>query len=258
MDIIIPSHYRPQRLVTTLTSLYLQKLPGDNRLILAANGDQDVRSVPQVQKLLAAFRRKGFVVEQTYCEEKTISKIKRKALEMANQPIVALLDNDILLTRHDTLRALEQVLHNYDVACVSPIGFELDDDRPVLNEYSHLYETIHFDAQGVGEGTIALGFLLVMNRKDVQRNMMYWCDDLPYMEDQILVHFLKKNRGYAYLNHPVYHMAYKEAPSYEFDEDAVVRYLQTKGPEFNDILELRMLRKDGAAFEKPIQRKDNG
>ena len=256
MDIIIPTNYRPHRLITTLSSLFLQDLSGQNRLVIIDNSGEDIFKIKQIQKLITAFRTKGYTVETLYSTYRSISKIKKEALEKATHSTIALLDNDLLFTRADTLSALEHVLNSYEIAGVSPLGYELDHEKKVLNEYSHKYDEIEYDENGVGEGNIALGFFLMLNKDEVNKNIEYWCDDLPYMEDQILVHFLKKSKGYAYLRgHIVYHIAYDENPSYIFNEEDVVSYLEKKGPRYQDLLDLRKYGKDGAEFNKQIKRK---
>ena len=255
MDIIIPTNHRPHRLITTLSTLYTQQIDEEKRLVLVDNSREDIFSVKQIDKLLKAFRNSGWSVEQYYSKEKSISRLKKEALKKGQNNLVALIDNDILFTRPDTLTSLAKVLREYDVACVSPLGYELDDERPVLNEFAHMYDQVLFDENGVGEGNIALGFFLMMNREDYLKNRQYWCDDLPYMEDQVLVHFLKKNRGYAFLNHAIYHIAYDEKPTYVFNDEEVIQYLEKKGEDYSNLLKLRRERKDGAEFSKPIQRK---
>lgn len=253
MDIIIPTNYRPHRLITTLTSLYLQKLNGKNNLILVTNGKKNVLKIKQIKKLIKAFKRKGYTVTCKTTKQKSISRIKKYALKFAKQETIVLMDNDILFTRCDTLKTLEKILKIYDIGCISPLGYELDNEHPVLNDFKHRYNSVKYDVNGVGEGKIALGFLLVIKRSDLKKNIKYWCNDLPYMEDQILVHFLKKNHGYAYLkNHMVYHIAYREKPKYVFNNIEIINYLGKKGPEFKDLLNLRKKHKDGADFDKGV------
>jgi hypothetical protein len=235
----------------------MQELDGPKRLVIVDNSKKNICSIKQIQKLFKAFEKQYWQIDVYSSKEKSISKLKKEALEKAQHNIVALIDNDILFTKPNTLSSLRNVLNEYDISCISPLGYELDNEKPVLNEYSYMYDDIKYDENEVGEGTIALGFFLMLKRKDYLLNKVYYCDDFPYMEDQILVHFLKKHRGYAYLrNQIVYHIAYAENSTYSFDNEQVIRYLESKGDEYSDLLALRKESKDGAEFSKPIRRKD--
>jgi len=72
------------------------------------------------------------------------------------------------------------------------------------------------------------------------------------------VHFVKRLSGYGYLrNHSVLHVGYDETPSYYFDDQEVVRYLEamvSRDSAFGDLLALRQAERDGADFSRPIRR----
>ena len=98
-----------------------------------------------------------------------------------------------------------------------------------------------------------------MRMDDYKAVQSLLCPDFPYLEDQILVHFLKKRRGYAYLHdHIIYHVSYAEDTNYSFDDEEVIRLLERKTaekPEYRHLLDLRRSLKDGAEFSKPIRRR---
>ena len=257
MDIIITTNYRPNRLLTVLSTLFLQNLSDEKRLVILDNSRKNICSIKQIDKILKAFKKHNWEVEIYYSNETSISKLKKEALDKSKDEYIALIDNDIMFTRHDTLEKLKNVLINYEVACVSPLGYELDDEHPILNEYAHLYNEVLYDENGVGEGIVALGCFLVIRRSEYLKIEKFYCNDFPYMEDQILVHFLKKNKGYAYLkNHIIYHIGYSEKPTYRFDEEYVIKYLESKDENYKELLKLRIKRKDGAQFSKPIIKRE--
>jgi len=258
VDIVLPTHYRPARLNSTLSGLLSQEMDEPARLLLVENGDSPVTQHRQVGKLLTALRHKGWRVEVHPCGESGIAAIKQHGMSLAESDVVVLLDNDVLFTRHDTLSRLAWVLLNYDVAVASPLAFDVDDERPVLNEYAYMYELVVPDEEGVSEGNIALGLCLAMVRKEYEQVMHLLCPELAYLEDQILVHFLKRRRGYAFLqDHIIYHAAYADDISYEFNDDEVVRFLEKKAAgcsEYEALLALRRDLKDGAEFSRPVRR----
>ena len=257
MDCVIPTDDRPERLACTLATLMLQDLD-HRRLYIVDNSRHEVCEHPQVRKVIQAMRLSGWKVHHLPDPSTTISGVKRRALSCGDHPMLMLLDNDVLFTRPDTAAALARVLEDYDVAVASPVAYDVDNDRPVLTPYVDAYDRYPADERGVLEGTVALGLCLAMRRSDVQAVLHYWCDDLPYMEDQVLVHFLKERRGYAYLrDHTVLHVGYADAPGYDFDDEAVVSYLEARhaaDPAFGPLLELRRLLRDGADFPKPLRR----
>jgi hypothetical protein len=258
LDIVLPTHYRPDRLNTTLSGLLLQEFDTSVRLLLVENGNPPVTQHRQIDKLITALRRQNWRVEVHPCNTLGIAAIKQYGMSLVNSTIAVLLDNDVVFTRHDTLLRLEWVLHNYDVAVASPLAFDVDDERPVLNEYAYMYELTVPDEQRVSEGNIALGLCLAIVRDDYESVKHLLCPELPYMEDQILVHFLKKKRGYAFLHdHTIFHAAYAGDHSYYFDDQEVVRFLEAKTaecPEYSSLLTLRRDLKDGAEFSRPIRR----
>jgi len=258
MDIVLPTHYRPDRLNSTLSGLLVQNLIGPARLLLVENGEPAVTHHHQINKLITALRYKGWYVEIHSCAESGISAIKQFGMSLVQSTIAILLDNDVIFTRHDTLSRLEWVLHHYDVAVASPLAYDVDSERTVLNEYAHLYGFVVPDDQCVSEGNVALGLCLAIVQEDYEAIKELLCPAFPYFEDQILVHFLKKRRGYAFLHdHIIYHVAYAGDTSYQFDDEEVIRLLErktTENPEYRHLLELRRNLKDGAEFSKPIKR----
>ena len=258
MDIVLPTHYRPDRLNTTLSGLLLQELHEPARLLLVENGNPPVTQHRQIGKLIAALRCKGWRVEVHPYGGSGITAIKQYGMSLVDSTIAVLVDNDVVFTRNNTLLRLEWVLRNYDVAVASPLAFDVDGERPVLNEYAYMYELVVPDEQCVSEGNIALGLCLAIVRNDYESVEHLLCPELPYMEDQILVHFLKKRRGYAFLHdHIIYHVAYAGDSSYAFDDYEVVSFLEAKAadyPEYGSLLALRRDLKDGAEFTKPIRR----
>ena len=258
MDVVLPTHYRPDRLNSTLSGLLLQELHEPARLLLVENGDPPVTQHRQIGKLIAALRSKGWRVEVHPCGESGIATIKQYGMSLVDSTSAVLVDNDVVFTRHNTLLRLEWVLQNYDVAVASPLAFDVDGERPVLNEYAYMYRLVAPDEQGVSEGNIALGLCLAIVREDYECVKHLVCPELPYMEDQILVHFLKKRRGYAFLHDQIiYHVSYAGDNSYVFDDKEVVQFLEAKAadcPEYGSLLALRRDLKDGADFSKPIRR----
>jgi hypothetical protein len=256
IDVILPSGHRPHRLNTTLSGLLLQKIDSPKRLILVQNSGYQVAEDPQIQKLLRALCCVGWSVRLETSSKTSISAIKLASLELAEAPVVVLLDDDVIFTRHDTIEALRWVITEYDVAAVSPLAYDVDCERPVLNEYAFMYGLTKPDEYGVSEGNIALGLCICFVRKDYDQIRHLMCPDFPYMEDQVLVHFLKRLRGYAFMHrHILYHASYPEPSKYEFDDLAVVHYLEernSKNAEYSHLLELRREERDGADFSKPI------
>ena len=262
MDVILPTNYRPERLNSTLSSLLLQDLNDQRTLHLVDNSRQGVVCDKQISKLLVAFRRTGWKVDYVRTQLKTISRLKLQALSLGTDACITLLDNDIVFTRADTLKSLLTVLENYDVACVSPLAYDVDSERPILNGFAYMYDSVASDENGVSEGNIALGPCLCMWREDFEAVKPQWCPDLPYMEDQVLVHFLKKRRGYAFLKtHMVLHFSYAEKPTYRFDNREVLAYLESKlmtDPTLKDLRDLRSNGRDGADFPRRVMRKWRG
>lgn len=256
MDVIIPTDYRPNRLISTLSSLITQNMPEkSNRLVMVNNGEPDVFKYPHFLKLLQSFKRLNWEIELVYSKYNSISQHKYFALSHIKSENVALLDCDILFTNSDTLSDLSAALDEYQIAAISPLGYEVDEEKPVLNEYAHLYSETEVDSNGICDGLVALGFFIVFKKADFDTVSKFWCHDLPYMEDQILIHFMKKHKGYAYhTKHVVYHLSYKEDMCYVFDDDEVVRYLSGKGQEYYDLLQLRKAEKDGAHFIKSVKK----
>lgn len=256
MDIIIPTNHRPLRLTSTLSSLLTQIIPQHKRLVLVNNSEPDILINPHIKKLLNAFIKCGWLVETYYSKYKTISLHKKYSLSFIKSDKVVLMDNDLLFTRPDTILELSKALDTYLISCISPLGYELDDDKPVLNNYSYMYNKTEADENGICDGLVALGCFLFFNSNDYYAVADKWCDDLPYMEDQILVHFLKKHKGYAYhKKHIVYHLSYKNDNCYDFNDADVIDYLSKKGDAYKDLLNLRIALKDGAEFEKKIFKK---
>lgn len=259
VDCVVTTHDRPVRLSCTLASLMLQQMETKRRLYLVDNSRNGVTVHPQVRKVLRSMRLSGWAVNHVRDASRTIVGVKRRALDCGVQPYLLLLDNDVLFTRPDTVQTLSRTLDAYEIGAVSPVAYDVDDDRVVLNPYVEAYDRHRSDDNGVTEGSVALGVCLAIRRSDLTPVLRYWCEDLPYMEDQILVHFLKRRRGYAYLRqHTVLHIGYAEAATYTFDDDEVVAYLTqraAKEPGYEPLLALRRQLKDGADFPKPVERR---
>ena len=134
MDVIIPSHYRPERLNSTLTSLLLQDVEKCCHLMLVENGLPRVTDDRQITKLLKAFQARGWDVSIHRSDKKGIAAIKQDAMTHARDAIVILIDNDVIFTRADTLSRLAWAIGEYDIGGISPLGYDLDDERPVLND----------------------------------------------------------------------------------------------------------------------------
>ena len=255
MDVVLVSNDRPRRLAATLGSLLAQEINEERRLFLIDNGAA-AHSSPSFVSILRAFQRIGWSVNVLTTHLDTISRVKHFAYSQATDEIVIALDNDVLFTRADTLSAMAETLRGYNVAAVSPLAYDIDDQRPILANDQHYYSEVTPDSNGVAEGLTALGLCLGFRRSDFMAVRKFWCQDFPYMEDQILVHFLKQRRGYAHLhNHVVYHVSIAETPSYVFDHDEVIAYLTRraqKQPEYQPLLELRMSGEDAAAFRREV------
>ncbi|HYX26797.1 MAG TPA: glycosyltransferase family A protein [Thermoanaerobaculia bacterium] len=259
MDCVIPTHDRPERLACTLVSLLQQSWDGPRRLFLVDNSRHDVCSAGPVRKALLALERTGWEVRHQRSAAASCTEIKLEALRCGRSPHLVLIDNDVLFTRGDTIAALDRALTAYDVGAASPVAYDIDGERAVLTPYVAAYDRHPPDACGVLEGTVALGACLAFVRADVEEVLAFWRWRLSYMEDQVLVHFLKARRGYAFLrHHTVLHWGESEAPSYEFDDLQVVRHLEdlaAEDPRFGPLLELRRELRDGADFPKAVSRR---
>jgi hypothetical protein len=243
-------------LACTLCTILQQQLDGPRRLFLIDNSEYGImRSLP-VRKVLRALSQMGWEIEHRRSSAKTITDIKIEALGCGHSSHLVLIDNDVLFTRADTIKALRDALEQYDIAAVSPVAFDVDSDRVVLTPYIDAYDRYPANEHGLLEGTIALGTCVALARDDVKEVLRFWKWSLPYMEDQALIHFLKARRGYAYLRHHiVMHCGYDEQPSYNFDDDEVVRYLErlcVEDERYSALLGLRRELKDGADFAKGL------
>jgi hypothetical protein len=259
MDCVIPTNDRPVRLACLLASLLPQQWNGVRRLYLVDNSAHDVSAHPPVSKMVAALDRCGWTIEHLRSRATSCTEIKIEALQCGTDRHIILIDNDILFTRHDTIAALEYALTRYDVAAASPVAYDLDEDRAVLTPYIDAYDRDTPDSHGIVEGTIALGACMAFVRDDLEVVLAHWAWRLPYMEDQVLAHFLKRSRGYAYLRrHVVLHWGKNEAPAYQFDDDEVVRHLEELNAvdgRWAELLDLRRALRDGADFPKQIVRR---
>ena len=256
MDIIIPTNYRPDRLNTTLSSLLIQNISGEKGLYLIDNGQDSILENKQIVKLIKVFKKSGWSVNYYRLSPSTISHIKHYALSLGSDEYVCLIDNDMIFTRNDTLSQLQDVLEQYDVAAVSPLAYEVDNERQVLNEYIYMYDLVKEDSYGVSEGNIALGICICLRRSEYLKIRHLMCVDFPYMEDQVLVHFLKKIKGYAFLKtHYVFHFSYADDITYVFNDKDVEKYFHEKSKKdkrYEDLYKLRLDRLDGAQFNKPV------
>ena len=258
MDLIVVSNGRPNRLMATLGTLLTQHVRSPKSLHLVDNSFGVLDSCRPLKKVLKAFEREGWDTHYIVTDLPTISQVKHFAYQQGADELIVAIDNDILLTRHDTVEEMLRVLEEYDVAVVSPLGFDADCERPILKNDEHYYWEVEPDEHGVAEGLTALGLCLGMRRSDLRAVFQYWRLDFPYLEDQILVHFLKKRRNYAHLHrHSVIHVSLLEEPSYVFDREEVLSYLDELGevrPEYKEIADLRRRGEDAASFRKPLRR----
>jgi hypothetical protein len=259
MDCIVPTNDRPVRLACLLTSLLPQQWDGPRRLYLVDNSGQDICIRPPVSKVLSALDRCGWIIERHASTATNCMEVKVEALCCGADRHLVLIDNDILFTRSDTIAALDATLSRYDVAAASPVAYDLDADRAVLTPFIDAYDRTPPDPDGVAEGTIALGACMAFVRSDLDTILDRWEWRLPYMEDQVLGHFLKRKRGYAYLRrHVVLHWGENETPTYQFDDHEVVRHLEELNAldgRWSMLLGLRSNLRDGADFPKPVVRR---
>lgn len=259
MDIIVTSNERPLRLMATLGSLLSQERTGPWRLLLVDNSEHGLLRHHAVAHLLSAFRRAGWRAEHRRTDLQLIPQLKRYGLSLATSELVTFLDADTVFLRGDTLATMEQTIRKYDVAAVSPLAYDASDERAVLAADSYLYDLEEPDDAGVAEGLTALGLCLLLARSDVLPVMHLWCDELPYFEDQILVHFLKKRRGYAHImRHQVMHLGVSAGASYEFDDQEILRLLAEKAaadPAYSELLTLRTAGLDGACVRQALRKR---
>ncbi len=260
MDVIIVSNNRPQRLAATLGTVLIQSVNEDKRLILIDNSMGVIVQSKPISKLLEAFKLEGWEVSVRETDLKTISQVKHYAYQQGNDEIVIAIDNDVLFVRHDTLASMAWALRHYEIGAVSPLAYDIDNERPILGNDQHYYHESTPDENGVAEGLTALGLCLGFRRCDLDYAMRYWCLDFPYLEDQIIVHFIKRRRGYAHLHrHIIYHVSIDEQPSYVFCDEIILAYLEEKAKhsaEYMDILHLRQQGEDAAAFAKAVVRNE--
>lgn len=259
MDCVVPTNHRPERLACMLATLLTQQIDDERRLYLVDNSGGDIRDVRVVRKVLTALQRAGWHIEHRRSGARSVTEIKLEALRTGTAPRFALIDNDILFTRGDTLQALLRVLDGYDVAIASPVAYDLDDDRPICVYCEPGYDRYAPDANGVVESTTSFGTCMVMRRDDVEAVLREWRWQLPYLEDQVLAYFLKHRRGYACLRtHSVLHWGESEAPTYEFRFDDVighVRELLRDDPRWQLFLELQLANRDAVDFPKKVERR---
>jgi hypothetical protein len=204
------------------------------------------------------FRKTGWQIRVIETSLSTISQVKHFAYSQGESEYMVCLDNDILFTDPFTIQSIIDTLKNYQIAAVSPIAYDIDDEHPILKHDQHYFCEVIPDENGVSEGLTALGLCLGICRSDLKKVIKYWCLDFPYMEDQIIVHFLKKLKGYAHIhNHVIYHISLKEDPSYFFNNEEVINYLRKlskNNREYLDILSLRIKNQDSCSFRKEVQR----
>ncbi|NEO28875.1 MAG: glycosyltransferase [Symploca sp. SIO3C6] len=258
MDCIIPTHDRPIRLACTLSSLLSQQL-NTRKLYIVDNSVNNVCQALPVQKMLNALRFMHWEIKIICSKAKSITEVKLEALHQGNSPYLVLLDNDVVFTRADTIKCLEFILEEYEVSAVSPVAYDVDGDRAVLTPYISAYDRYAPDVNGVLEGTVALGACIALTRSEVEEVLNFWKWTLPYMEDQVLIHFLKTRGGYAFLrNHTILHCGYRETPSYYFNDDEVINHLEDlvkQDVRYLKLLELRRELKDGADFPRKVIKK---
>jgi hypothetical protein len=259
MDCIVPTNHRPQRLACMLATLLTQQIEGERRLFLVDNSSGGIGRDHGVRKMLAAFRASGWEVEHRISSARSVTEIKVEALGCGTDPYLALIDNDILFTRGDTLQALRNILDLYDVAIASPTAFDLDLDRPICVNCEPNYDRQVPDENGVVESVVSFGTCMVMRREEMEPVIRSWRWRLPYLEDQVLAHFLKRNRGYACLRtHSLLHWGETETPTYMFHFDDVIghiRELLADDPQWQLFLDLQLADKDGVDFPKSVERR---
>ncbi len=259
MDCIIPTNHRPARLACMLGTLLTQQLEGERRLHVVDNSGGDIREERAVRKMLAALAKTGWELHYRPSGARSVTEIKVEALRCGSDRVLALLDNDILFTRGDTLQSLVNVLGTYDVAIASPVAYDLDDDRPICVHCEPSYDTYTPDANGVVESTTSFGTCMVMLRDEVEAVLREWRWQLPYLEDQVLAYFLKQRRGYACLRtHHVLHWGESETPTYVFRFGEVIEHvneLLASDERWKLFLDLQLANRDAVDFPKQLERR---
>ena len=76
-------------------------------------------------------------------------------------------------------------MERYDIAAVSPVAYDVDEERPVLEPYTGAYDKYPPNEDGLMEATVALGPCLAMNRADVDEVLSFLTWDLPYRQSRI-------------------------------------------------------------------------
>lgn len=260
MDIVIPTCGRELRLSATLSSIAAQLEGLFGRITILCNNGFSVSSSSVLRKILRAIEASGWTVDVAETRANTISTIKQEAIALSTDDLLMLVDEDVLFLKPGTVTALARGLEILSADAISPIGFEVDDDRPILNDFAVEYGCCEFKEGVYTEGRVALGMCILMTAAGREVALKHWCTDLPYMEDQIILHFIKKASNYLWCHsHPVVHLSSYEDQAYIFDDSEVVRYLETlciERPEYGHLLELRRTASDGVAFRKVVTRRD--
>jgi hypothetical protein len=137
MDCVIPTNDRPSRLACTLSTLLpQQQCAGAPRLFIVDNSERGVCESIEVKKAIRALQYAGWKVVHQQSRARSITEIKMEALRCGDDPFLVLIDNDVLFLRPDTIAAMQTALERYDLAAVSPVAFDLDEDRPVLGPFT--------------------------------------------------------------------------------------------------------------------------
>ena len=256
MDVVIPTCGRIERLIVTITSLINQQMDCDRRLILLGNNGFDPHENWTIRALLSAARIKGWITQIHTTKATSISSIKLKALTIACQSPSMLLDEDVFLASQDTLSRLLRAVTYYDADAASPIGFELDDEHPMLNECASSYSLSDMHSDGCSSGHMAVGCCLLFTSVGREIALQKWCAELPYMEDQLIVHFIKRHSNYVLCHDvPIIHLGKNTDSLYCFDNRSVINFLTDKvrnDETFRQLLKLRECELDGADFHKPL------
>jgi hypothetical protein len=224
--------------------------------LVCNNGFRPEWHHPAVELLKAYSRTRHVTYSLHFISERSISTIKYKCLCISRARFVVLLDEDTVLLKAKTLSNMRKGVQRYNADAISPLGFEVDKAKPVLNEFATYYKrTQRNDADKYFEGRIALGMCMGLTAKGRKIALTYWLRGLPYLEDQVIAHFVKRYSNYLYCSDPVVHLASSSDKAYVCDDDEVTRYLQklaVTDPDYEQLYCLRKAHRDGAQFRKPV------
>ncbi len=257
MDIIVPTCGRDERLLMMLASL-LPQLPSESgRIILFANNGYKPESYWTIRMLLQTLKYHGWHAEIHETTSTWISQIKYEALQLASSHHALLVDEDVLFIIPGTLQRLVRAVKIYSADAASPVGFEVDNEHPMLNDCAELYKLTKPNVDSCAEGRTAVGCCVLFTAVGRDLALHYWRCDFPYMEDQIAIHFIKSFSNYVLCHDaPVIHMGRSIDRAYSFNEQEVISFLEAvskENPEYKPLLTLRQASQDGANFSKPLK-----